>query len=407
MKPLKIALLDTGHEWGGGTNSMLELLRRVDRSRFDITPIFYRDYHKGSGEALSAVLADMGYALRVVPAPRRPWWEKPAKEIARFFGGWARDARASAVLAVEMQTRIRPRAQRLADVLREMNADMLYLNNQPGSNLEGYLAAEMLNLPCVQHCRSEPRLLPAVAAIAQRCGTHFIAVSEGVRAALINGGIAASKTETIHNGIDCHQALPAAQRARLGLSDDSLVIGFIGRLAAVKRVDDLINAFAVLSRKHPGRSLALVVVGEGGEGDRLRALAARLGVAGQVIFTGFHAAPLEAMACFDVLALCSMAEGLPRVALEAMLLEKPVVASDVVGCNEVVAAGETGLLYPCGDVEALARALDALIDNPALRARFGAAGRQRVIARFSIERYVAGVEAALENVWKMRCCSSS
>jgi glycosyltransferase involved in cell wall biosynthesis len=85
-----------------------------------------------------------------------------------------------------------------------------------------------------------------------------------------------------------------------------------------------------------------------------------------------------------------------------MLLGKPVVASNIVGSRELVADGEAGFLYPCGDVAALATALEKLADNVELRHRQGEAGAKRVRAQFSIERYVAGVENALAEVLEAR-----
>jgi glycosyltransferase involved in cell wall biosynthesis len=99
----------------------------------------------------------------------------------------------------------------------------------------------------------------------------------------------------------------------------------------------------------------------------------------------------------DVFALTSPSEGLPRVILEAMLLAKPVVASNVTGSKEMVAPGETGCLYPYGDIDGLAACLADLLRDPAKRQAMGAAGRRRASAEFSIETYVAGVSRILEN----------
>jgi glycosyltransferase involved in cell wall biosynthesis len=97
----------------------------------------------------------------------------------------------------------------------------------------------------------------------------------------------------------------------------------------------------------------------------------------------------------DICVLCSSKEGLPRVVLEAMLAAKPVIGSDVTGTRELVAHNESGLLYICGDVPALAGALRRLLADEALRLTMGAAGRRRVVEKFSIETYVAGVAEVL------------
>jgi glycosyltransferase involved in cell wall biosynthesis len=400
MSPKRILLLDTGKEWGGGTNSMLELLKRIDRQRFAVTALFYRNYPKGDSSSLEAELAAIGIPLRLLPPARPPRWEKPAKELARALAFWSRPLTRRLIFAIERRTRIEPAARRIAEVIRQGGFEMLYMNNQPGSNVEGYLAAAAAGVPAVQHCRIEPLMTPLVAAVTNAHAAKILCVSDGVRDRLVREGVAADRCLTVHNGIDCSQPLPdgTPARAAWGFPAQAIVIGTVGQLIARKRVDDLIRALARLTQAQPQRDLRLVVVGEGREAQALAQLAANLGIADRVRLTGFDPQPLRLVAGLDIFALASAAEGLPRVILEAMLLGRPVVASDIVGSREVVAPEQTGLLYPCGDVAALADALARLADDAALRRRFGEAGARRVREQFSIEAYVAGVEAALAAV---------
>jgi glycosyltransferase involved in cell wall biosynthesis len=291
-------------------------------------------------------------------------------------------------------------ARRIAAELRAGGFELVYMNNQPGSNVEGYLAAAEVGIPAVQHCRIEPLLTPAVVKLTNAHAARIICVSDGVRAALVAEGVDAGRCLTVHNGIDCRQALPAADevraaRAKWGVPADAVVIGTVGQLIARKRVDDLLRAVARLRTESPSLDLRIVVVGEGREAEPLARLAASLGIADRVLLTGFDSRPLRLVAAMDIFALCSASEGLPRVILEAMLLQRPVVASSIVGSRELVVDGETGRLYPCGDVAALANAIAEFASDGALRQRMGAAGDRRVREHFSIERYVAGVEAAL------------
>lgn len=397
MTPRRILLLDTGREWGGGTNSMLELLKRIDRRRFAVTALFYRNYPKGGHSTLEAELAAVGVPLKLLPPARAPWWEKPLKELARAFTFWHRPLARRTIFAIERRSRIEPLARRIAAEIRAGGFELLYMNNQPASNVEGYLAATAAGVPAVQHCRIEPLLHPPVVALVNAHAAKVLCVSEGVRERLLRDGVDAGRCLTVHNGIDCSQVLPdgAAARAGWGFPDGAVVVGTVGQLIARKRVDDLIHALAMITRQHRQLDLRLVVVGEGRESVPLQALAQRLGIADRVRFTGFDPQPLRLVAGLDIFALCSAAEGLPRVILEAMLLARPVIASNIVGSRELVAPEETGLLYPCGDRAALARALARLAADTELRRRFGMAGRTRVQAEFSIERYVAGVEAQL------------
>ncbi|HJV92297.1 MAG TPA: glycosyltransferase, partial [Azonexus sp.] len=130
-QPKRILLLDTGHEWGGGTNSLVELLKRLDRQRFAVTCCFYKDYRKGKdGRLLSEELAEIGIPLILLPQPRQPLWAKLVKELARGVFSWSGRLKRRAVLAIEMQWRIKPRVAALRLLLEEGGFDLLYMNNQ-------------------------------------------------------------------------------------------------------------------------------------------------------------------------------------------------------------------------------------------------------------------------------------
>ncbi|PKO84457.1 MAG: glycosyltransferase [Betaproteobacteria bacterium HGW-Betaproteobacteria-11] len=392
-RPTRILLLDTGNEWGGGTNSMIELLKRIDRTGFAVTCGFYKDYRRGKeGRLLSEELADIGIPLVVLPTRRQPRWAKLAKEFVRGLLFWHKPWRAAAVFAIERCWRIRPRAAVLAELLRREKFDLLYMNNQPASNLEGYLAGEQAGVPVVQHCRIEPKLNASERDAVNRIARAVICVSHGVAEKLAQQGVRRALCQVVHNGIDTHQALPAPQP---GVPAGTPVIGTIGSLVRRKSIDHLLRAVARLPKDIAPQ---ILIVGEGPEEAALRQLAGELGLAGRVTFAGFQKQPLSWLAALDVFVLTSPSEGLPRAILEAMLLAKPVVASNVTGSKEVVAHGETGYLYPYGDIDALATHLADLLHHSGQARAFGEAGRRRASADFSIEAYVAGVTKVLGEV---------
>ncbi len=387
----RILLLDTGHEWGGGTNSMLELLKRLDCECFQVTACFYRDYSKGDS-SLRKELAAIGIPLVVLPLRCQPLWAKLAKELLRGLLAWRKPWRQRAVFAVERLWRIQPRAQALAALLRDGNYDLLYMNNQPASNLEGYLAAELAGRPVVQHCRIEPKLNGVERAAVNRIARCVICVSAGVAEALVAQGVRRDLCRVVYNAIDGQQALPGPIHLP-DVAAGTPIIGAVGSLIKRKSLDQLLRAVATLDHRPLPH---LLLVGEGPEHRTLHALAEQLGLAGRITFAGFQKQPLPWLAAMDILALPSAQEGLPRVILEAMLLGKPVVASDVVGARDLVVHGETGFLHDYGDERALAAHLAALLADPAQGRRFGAAGRERVLRDFAIERYVADVSQVLE-----------
>lgn len=189
-------------------------------------------------------------------------------------------------------------------------------------------------------------------------------------------------------GVDVETFRPdvdgAAVRAAHGL-DARPVIVCVSRLVPRKGQDTLLRAMPAVSRRVP--DVALLVVGSGPYLGRLRALAERLGVADRVVFTGgvgaselaahYAAGDVFAMPCRTRRAGMDV-EGLGIVYLEASAAGLPVVAGDSGGAPDAVLDGETGFVVPGRDVDALARRLIDLLEDPALRARMGKAGREWV-----------------------------
>ena len=144
-----------------------------------------------------------------------------------------------------------------------------------------------------------------------------------------------------------------------------------------------------------GHRFVLWLVG-GGEGRaRCERQVTELGLAREVRFLGYRNDIPELLGRSDIAVLTSLKEGIPRAALEAMAAGLPMVGTRVTGTREVVRDGETGFLVDVGDPSALADALARLIDDPALRARMGAAGCERVRQRFSIEVILPALASVL------------
>jgi len=218
----------------------------------------------------------------------------------------------------------------------------------------------------------------------------IITVSGALRRELMEReGIEGSRMVTIYNGIDPERFAvgPEARlkmRRELGLPADIPVVGTVARLAPQKGLTYLIRSLALL-REHIPDVLGVVV----GEGPMRSALEREVEECGApVVFTGYRTDIPSLMAGFDVFVLPSVTEGLPLIVLEAMAAGRAVVATAVGGRPEAVAEGETGLLVPPRDPEALCAALRFLLDAPGQAARMGAAGRERVRRMFTAERMV-------------------
>jgi glycosyltransferase involved in cell wall biosynthesis len=161
------------------------------------------------------------------------------------------------------------------------------------------------------------------------------------------------------------------------------VVTFVGRLIDGKGVADLIESFARLE----STQAVLCVVGEGPRRSELGRLCAERGITSRVMFTGYQPEEraLELIRASDVVVNPSYTEGLPTSVLEAALLGRAVLASDVGGTPEVVTNKRSALLVPAGDLPALQDGLTALLAEPALRMRLGAAAHEDAVTRFDRE----------------------
>ena len=175
----------------------------------------------------------------------------------------------------------------------------------------------------------------------------------------------------IPNGIDLARFAPSSTRT------DGVVIGAAASLQPVKALDRLIRAFAAMPEGEPGRPPArLQIAGEGPEGQRLQRLARELGIADRVDFLGHVGDPARFYAGIDVVALSSDTEQMPLSIVEGMAAGLPVAATDVGDVRIMVAPENRAFIVPRDD-KALARVLGALAEDPALRARIGAANCQK------------------------------
>jgi glycosyltransferase involved in cell wall biosynthesis len=237
--------------------------------------------------------------------------------------------------------------------------------------------------------------------LAERALAHatdaLVAVSDEVRDDLVRLRVARrEKFVVVPYGFDLDARTRGAEdrsRTRAGAGvDDSFVIGWAGRLTAVKRPADLVKVLADV------QGSSLVLAGDGELRADVEEAARALGVSDRLHLLGYVDDVGPWYHAFDVFLLTSANEGTPVVAIEALAAGVPVVATDAGGTATVVDDGESGLLVPVGDVAALAAAVARLRDEPALRRRFGETGRARMRERFSVARMVDDTDALYERL---------
>jgi glycosyltransferase involved in cell wall biosynthesis len=311
------------------------------------------------------------------------------------------------LLRVTRMYRLRD-ALSLARLLRETHTDVLHTHAQVVQNVLGRLAARSVGVRVISHLhienhfRDQPIARAVYAgldnATARLCD-RIVAVSEATREALIAQGYPAQRVVVIANGVELDGVVPRARslRAELAIPDDVPLVGQVARLAEVKGQRTLIEALPDLPRVHValiGEDLEF----EGAYQGELERLAERLGVADRIVFAGHVPDAAARVAELDVFVLPSHAEGLSMGLLEALAHARPVVATPVGGTPEVVRDGETGLLVPPRDPQALAAAVRRLLDDPELGRRLGEAGRKLVREHHSADVQAERVLALYDEV---------
>lgn len=227
--------------------------------------------------------------------------------------------------------------------------------------------------------------------------SHVFAVSEHVRASIRYPApfrfLPMPPVEALYHGLDPEAVRKWASsdgvREELGIPEGVPVVGTVANFRAEKGHELLLRAAVFVRRNVP--DVRFVLVGQGPLEKEIRQLTRRLGLDGTVVFAGHRKDAPRLAGAFDIFALSSVHEGLAIALIEAMTLGKPSVVTETGGLPEVVEHRKHGLVIPPGDPKAFAEGLVTLLSDPALRARFGEAARDRA-ADFDIRKAVRRVE---------------
>ena len=229
----------------------------------------------------------------------------------------------------------------------------------------------------------------------------MVAVSNDLRSFLEKRvGIARGRIRVVHNGIDTSHFVRRQETrsgiAGLGIRNDQPVIGTVGNLFVVKGQIHLLRACQLVAKAIP--DFVLLIAGEGDQRRMLETEAAALGITNNVKFLGFRADVPALLQGMDIFVLPSLSEGLPLSVLEALALQKAVVATDVGGVGEILENEINGFIVPPCDPEALANKILLLLRQPQLAAKIGLAGRRTVETAFGLEKMVREYQTLYEEV---------
>lgn len=300
---------------------------------------------------------------------------------------------------------------RLVWYVRTCRIDILHTTDRPRDAALTTLLGKLTGAKVVLHLHIKwyPEIGRATTWALKECAA-VLAISQFTRRSLTEGGVPDTKIFTVWNATDPAQFDPARGkrgliRAKFGLSEETPLIGIVARIMIWKGHLELIEALAKVRQALPQVRLAIVgkedhlavIDGESYAG-KVRRRIAELGLEMNVLWAGWFEDMPQVMTDLDVLAVPSWEEPFGLVVTEAMAMERPVVGFDSGALPEIIVTGETGILVPQKDTDALAEALIALLQNPARRAAMGRAGRERVLKHFTPRRQAAEVEAMYRRI---------
>jgi glycosyltransferase involved in cell wall biosynthesis len=290
-------------------------------------------------------------------------------------------------------------------LFRRVRPDIVHTHN-PKPGVYGRMAARAARVPLVVNTQhglyAQPADRPArrwpvyaLERLAAACSDVELVQNPEDLETLARLRVSRAKLRLLGNGIDLDRFHPQpadvrkAVRAELGVEDDQLVVGAVGRLVWEKGYAELFAAARTLLARR--LDLAAVVAGpfDADKGDPLTVADVAAAEAAGVRFVGHRDDPERLYAAFDIYVLASHREGFPRSAMEAAASGIPIVATDIRGCREVVDHDRTGLLVPARDPAALDAAIDRLADDDAARRRLGEAAAAKARAEFDQRRVIA------------------
>ncbi len=366
MSKIKVLQLVEGFNFGGAETKLLELVKHMDKDRFETTVVSL-----GLGNEIEDKFHNE-LDCRVMTFQRQK--QVDFKLLARV-----RDFIRNEKIDVVMTTLF------YADVLGAMAGK--------SGGAKGVFSWETISSPkwLVPH-----RLWSYRYAI--RRADKVISVSKATAQWLVDKRkVNPGKVMIIPYGVNLDKFNPSVKsvtRQSIGLSENDIIIGQVSRLNEQKGHTYLIDAAPAIIAKQP--HVKFVLVGDGPLRADLEQQIKANGVEDHFKLLGFRQDVHEILPLFDVFTLPSLYEGLPNVVLEAMACGLPVVATPVDGTKEAVIDSETGILVPVGDVKELAENLLKVISNNDLKSKLGTAGRKRVEDEFSLDGQVKKFETLYE-----------
>lgn len=361
MPPRVLTVYHRANTFGGSFNSVVDVLRHVDRQRF--------------------------HPVTMVPGPGN---------CADLFRAMGLEVTFRAEHSGERSLRYLQALATFAWYLRRAHVALMYVSDYVTWRSAELVAARLLDIPRVVHVRSpreqgyaDPELLHA----------SFIVGNSEATLAGLRRHVPADRLRVVYNFVDLDRFASGCDIRHQFFDGHPPVVGFVGVFRPEKGIEYFMDMARVVHASHPDvRFLAVggdSAVEDQGWLDRMRQRATDLGIADVVCFTGSRDDIPDVMHSIDVLVVPSLNEGFGRVIVEAAAAAVPTVGANAAGIPEVIRDGTTGLLVPPRDGVGTARAVQALLDDPHRRRRLGEAARANAAEHFAPATQIA----KLQGIW--------
>jgi glycosyltransferase involved in cell wall biosynthesis len=364
QSPIQVLLVYYEPFPSGQSTHVLSLVNRLDHDQFKVR-VFLPELLK----SVAGQFAEAGAEVILAPF-RKTYWEMPA------------------IWSLREQIQVNPNA------IVHFHSQEAALIGRPVAKIAG--ARHILYTPQTIDIRQKKlqKLYISLEVMLSRITDKILSVNEADRLRLISWGIPDRKVVTIRNGINLEKfetILNVTElRKVLGVAPECPLVMQIGRMSAQKSPFDFVEGAAIVHHTRP--DVQFVMIGDGPLLEDVRQRVRDLSLEGIVMVPGAIENAFRFIPAADILTLTSLWEGLPYSLLEAMAYSKPIVATSVNGCPEIIDSEQSGLLVPPGNPQKWAEGVVKLINNPENARLMGQKGRCRLEESFSLPRMIQKIE---------------
>ena len=367
---------------GGTERQVMELIRHLDRNRFEPSLVTMEDVNLDRANGL----VEARYTMGIAEGGNSNWFGRSLS--------------------------IAGAVRRASGFLRGLQTEIVHAF-LPGPSIVGMAAGRLARVPLIIGSRrslaSQYRGASRVAGWADTAAfrlSHFnLGNSLAVSREMVDvGGCPAGKCGMIYNGVDVQRFRPnlsSVLRRQLGWSQEEVVFGLVANFRACKGHREFLQAAALIAQRHP-RARFIMAGADSGEKASIVRQVDELDLSARTRVLDSDPSPEKIFAALDIYVCTSHAEGFSNVLLEAMACGKPVIATDVGGNSEAIRHGESGFLVPATESGKMAEVAGQLLLDESLRSTIGMNGRMRVERLFSLQTMVRAHEDLYEDLLQKR-----